>query len=267
MVAGRRSLSLFALQYDQLFQNHSTRKTKSRSLQSKGPHAFELSHAIWSNDLQPTFIVCGCSVAVVHPHFQPRISRRWLRTRSRRHGNRTMPFVPLGEEEKSWLAELIWKLRLTARNIGNPMRRVARREISLWMWHWTADGIDPQQQLVGVNAIKYNFELLPHTTHAHLAMEGGHSKLLRHEHCIPRTYFADYLIQHEFGSVAEMQMCLENYCRAVIVTKSEDARLLRDRMPDGWNWQEGHIFARYAHAQHPEGGSVLEHIQCPRGLR
>lgn len=177
--------------------------------------------------------------------------------------DRSMAFVPLGAREKRWLAELIWQLRPTARNMGDPMRRVARREISLCMWHWTADGIDQQAHLVGVNAIKYNFELLPYTTGAHLAMEAGHFSLLRHEHSVPRTYFADYLIEHEFGSVAEVQICMENYCRAVIVTKREDALLLRDRMPDGWSWQEGHVYARYAHAQRPEGGSVLDYIQHP----
>jgi len=131
------------------------------------------------------------------------------------------------------------------------------------MWHWTADGADPEDQLVGVNSIKYNFELLPYTIEAHHAMEAGHFNLLRHEHCVPRTYFADHLIQHEFATVTEMKICLERYCRAVIVTKREDVLLLRDRMPDGWNWQEGAVYARYAHAPHPLGGSVIDHIQTP----
>jgi hypothetical protein len=126
------------------------------------------------------------------------------------------------------------------------MRDVAKTAIASAMWGWTADGFDLRRNVVRHDLVKYNIELLPASADAVLSFERtGGSKDLRHEHVVPRTWLANYIVQNDL-SVDEICAYLSRCCRAVIVTKAEDSLLNpRNAMPLGWDHQTGNPFALY----------------------
>jgi hypothetical protein len=125
------------------------------------------------------------------------------------------------------------------------MRDVARREISLAMWRWTADGVNIETGIVKRDALKYNVRVHPASREAISTQVSGGGQELRHEHAVPRIFLAKRIIELDLD-VAAIQSLLKRFCRAVIVTRSEDKDLKpRNRMPNDWKWEGGDPYARY----------------------
>ena len=135
-----------------------------------------------------------------------------------------------------------------ARDQRHPMRALARREIALAMWRWTADAFDTRENLVRQDAFKYNVKVHPATRAAREVAELG-SAGLRHEHAVPRQFLADRIIELDPDPQGILGL-LEKWCKAVVVTEEEERRVLpKSGMPDGWSWETGSPYApRYEHS-------------------
>lgn len=133
------------------------------------------------------------------------------------------------------------------------MSQIARGQISTTFWYWTADAIDIKTGVVKRDAIKHDVNFLPATQSSieisKTVPRSSLKKYLVHEHTVPRMFLTDYILKNNFN-VKEIHLLLENFCRAVIVTKDEDAILkkfkLNKTMPLDWNWETGSPYARYA---------------------
>lgn len=86
----------------------------------------------------------------------------------------------------------------------------------------------------------------------------SHGKPTMFEHCIPAAVVRDELMKHrdkfignkispeEFRQATEST--LVNSGPVIIVLKEENERLSRSKMPTGWDYNSGDIFARYKQA-------------------
>lgn len=152
----------------------------------------------------------------------------------------------LADREKRYLAQFIRGLVPIARDISHPMRALARKQISMTMWRWTADAFDTAKGLVVQDAYKYNVAIHPTTDAAVLAHSNGAANL-RHEHIVPRSFLTDAILRDDMSEDAILQF-LQMFCHAAIVTASEDKLEIRPRnsMPSGWICDQGDILARYS---------------------
>jgi hypothetical protein len=153
----------------------------------------------------------------------------------------------LNKEERLFLCELVRGLVPVARDGSHSMRKIARGQISLMMWRWTADGVCLRSNVARQDAIKYDVSLLPATAKAceiALVTDRG----LRHEHVVPRIRLADRIIEENMA-VPEMYRFLLRHCAAVMVTKEEDLFLSKKTMPPNWEWDKSCIYQRYRDAQ------------------
>ena len=75
----------------------------------------------------------------------------------------------------------------------------------------------------------------------------GDTKLLRHDHAVPRKLLLDWLLNLRSPTQDSIQALLDAYCKAAVIIKSEDALLnrlgLRSKMPSDWDGKDP--WARY----------------------
>jgi acetyl-CoA acetyltransferase len=125
------------------------------------------------------------------------------------------------------------------------MRELARREVALTLWRWTADAVLSSSGAVKQDAYKYNTNVHTATKSAKAARAAG-SAGLRHEHAVPRVVLARRIVDDDLSTEAIFEL-LDKFCVAVIVTAEEDRRLRpRNEMPPDWSW--GDRYARYVHS-------------------
>ena len=165
--------------------------------------------------------------------------RRWWR----------MPYRALNESEQMPLCQLIWPWAEAGRNIGSPYHDMASQQIAELLWRWTVDGVDVETGSVERNVVKHDPDLLPITQAAldwiNQNPSLSRSKHLTHEHTVPRKMLADQMIAQNMD-INKMFELLRTFCKAVIITREEDALILpRRAMPAGWVWENGDPFARY----------------------
>ncbi len=76
---------------------------------------------------------------------------------------------------------------------------------------------------------------------------GEDEKRLVHEHAVPKKILIDMLMQHPSPTADSVRQLLQNYCKAAVITKAEDAVLnrlgLRSKMPSDWDRKDP--WARY----------------------
>lgn len=74
-----------------------------------------------------------------------------------------------------------------------------------------------------------------------------------YDHVIPVNLLVDQLLSREFAVAADVRGFLDQFYRTCWITSDEDARLnskkFRQKMPDGWSWEAGDVWARYAAAE------------------
>ena len=155
--------------------------------------------------------------------------------------------LPLTEKEQRCICDFIRMLIPIARDNTNPMCKIAKRNIALTLWNWTADAVDAVTGQIHANGNKYNVKVLRHTKAALMIRRG--EKGLRHEHVIPRSVLADEIVTCNMSAEAIFTF-LSKWCDAVIVTKKEDAGLKpKDAMPAGWTFKTGKRDQRYIDAK------------------
>lgn len=132
------------------------------------------------------------------------------------------------------------------------MRRLATYLIKLAGWRWTADAVDSASGIVILDAIKYDIRYLPHSTDAALAFAQYPRELgkkLTHEHTVPLNLLAEKVFSVETDVRTKIREIFDDYCRAAILTKEEDAKLnaagLRSEMPPDRSYGDN-ILARYS---------------------
>jgi hypothetical protein len=156
----------------------------------------------------------------------------------------TNPYRPLNATERKYLCWFIRALVPIARDSHHPMRDLARREISMTMWRWTADAYHIPTGKVKQDAFKYNPLVHAITKSAKTEFLVGSPKL-RHEHAVPRMALTKRIVEHDLDEDGIYGL-LERLCVAVIVTVREDRKLKpKDKMPSNWDWNEGHPYQRY----------------------
>ena len=78
------------------------------------------------------------------------------------------------------------------------------------------------------------------------------------EHVVPRTVICNecHIMLHDNKSLKEVAAFIQKYLKIVHITKSEKNRLdksselnLRQRMPEGWSFEDGDIFSRLYEAK------------------
>jgi hypothetical protein len=81
---------------------------------------------------------------------------------------------------------------------------------------------------------------------------GDQTKRLTHEHVIPKNMIIERLLHLPKPSANSVHQLLTVYCKGAVVTREEDSQLnklgLRSKMPDGWTWDAGDVWARYTTA-------------------
>lgn len=150
-------------------------------------------------------------------------------------------------KEKEFLAESIAKWVPIARCDAHPFRIMARREIRMLFWRWTADGVDVKTGAVMPDSLKYSekFQLFSKKASKALHSRKGR-KPLRHEHAVPRETLADHIIKQQMR-VDEIVKFLNKFCRAVVVTHREHKKLGHQRK-EAWGFKTGNAFVRYRDA-------------------
>jgi hypothetical protein len=158
------------------------------------------------------------------------------------------PYRILGMRERRYLCAFVRILVPVARDAEHPMSDLARREIALVMWRWTADAVDKSTGVVKQDAFKYNVRVHVATKNARTAAAVG-SAVLRHEHVVPRGELARRIIDRDLDENAIYDF-LDRLCIPAIVTVDEDRRLQpRNRMPVGWDWNSGDPYERYRRSE------------------
>ena len=170
---------------------------------------------------------------------------------------RKLTHRPLNVRERLHLCSFMRLLVPIARDHGHPMRKLARAQISILMWRWTADGTSLKTGAVCPDVLKYDVRQLPCTAAAGV-IAATTIKDLRHEHIVPRILLTDHIIEQDMTQRSIFKF-LTRFCKSVIVTKEEDVILSRSNMPTGWTWEEGCVYARYRIANLYE---VIENPQC-----
>ena len=152
----------------------------------------------------------------------------------------------LNRRERLYLCVFIRSLVEVAKDHQHPMRKLARAQISMTMWRWTADGACLKTNAVRPDALKYDVRQLLCTNAARNVAQTT-IKDLRHEHVVPRIMLAHRIIDEDM-SLKVIYKFLSKFCKPVIVTKNEDASFSRSCMPAEWSWAEGCEYARYRDA-------------------
>lgn len=148
----------------------------------------------------------------------------------------------LPDSIKIVLAERIHSLIPHAKNKNDPLFKFARTEIMSLLWRFTADGM--KKGYLARDAIKYKCTHIPYTQKAKAVLNSNETKGLRHEHAVPRKFIAEEIIKRNESPV-EICSFIDQYCKAVLVTKEEDSRLKpKSSMPDSWDWNDD-IYQRY----------------------
>ncbi|WP_437998934.1 hypothetical protein WMF26_02015 [Sorangium sp. So ce185] len=138
---------------------------------------------------------------------------------------------PLQDVHRQFIAEEIARLSERARDPNDRMRRVARFLIDSLLWCWTADGLDAEGNSVR-DGIKYDLRHQMHTRDAQTLWKnnGQRGTGLRHEHAVPRKALIDHLLSLPAPLSAEVVLrVLERLCFAVIVTKTQDDALTKNK--------------------------------------
>ena len=131
---------------------------------------------------------------------------------------------PLNKLEQRYICQFIRILIPIARDDHHSMRGIARWQIALAMWRWTADAVDIRSGKVRKDAFKYNVDFRRHTQGARDALAASTSaKGLRHEHMVPRSILADEIMKRDMDE-NNIYHFLCKWCHAVIVTKKEDSQ-------------------------------------------
>lgn len=72
-------------------------------------------------------------------------------------------------------------------------------------------------------------------------------RMLVHEHAVPKKLLIDLLLSLSSPTPDSVQQMFQNYCKAAVITKAEDAALnrlgLRSKMPSDWDGRDP--WARY----------------------
>jgi hypothetical protein len=80
------------------------------------------------------------------------------------------------------------------------------------------------------------------------AIQDGETQF-RRDHFFPKNIFKELLFSMNNRDPNEVRQFMEKYGEICVITIQEDARLnaagLRGRMPQGWQIEDGNIFARY----------------------
>jgi hypothetical protein len=157
-------------------------------------------------------------------------------------------YEALNADHKHAIAELMWAAREIALRIPSA-RRVMTAQIKHLAFYWTTSAFCPVRQAVVPDAVKLDTRFIRHTSAAHQLIDapGSESEGVIHEHAVPRSILAEYVID-EATSIEDIIQTFDRHCVAVLVTEDEDRRLngggFRDRMPAGWTWS-GDPFMRY----------------------
>ena len=77
---------------------------------------------------------------------------------------------PLNKLEQRYICQFIRILIPIARDDHHSMRGIARWQIALAMWRWTADAVDIRSGKVRKDAFKYNVDFRRHTQGARDAL-------------------------------------------------------------------------------------------------
>lgn len=195
-----------------------------------------------------------CVVAPEIASMATRVSQKESRRTGREIG-------PLRQAHRQELAELIWGAVQVAKR-APALTRVAISQIKHLSWRWTADGFSASRGEIVPDALKYDFDHQHHTARA-MAEAGQHrsrrSKVLRHEHAVPRRVLAREALK--CASPDEIEVLFAKHCVAVLVTLEEDGLLnqFRSEMPEGWA-RGGDSFARYSHER------VNLPVRPPKGI-
>ncbi|HEX8397416.1 MAG TPA: hypothetical protein VF644_08315 [Pyrinomonadaceae bacterium] len=154
----------------------------------------------------------------------------------------------LNYQEREYFCKFIKILMPFAQDLKHPMSKLAKEQISTTMWYWTADAVELSTGVVKRDAIKYDINFIPATEKAIIFAKQKIWSELRHEHVVPRIALTNYILENDL-SIEEIHSFLTRFCRAVIVTKEEDAILksfnLNKTMPSDWCWKTGSPYARY----------------------
>jgi hypothetical protein len=138
------------------------------------------------------------------------------------------------------------------------MTDLAREQIAVTMWRWTADAVDTEKRVVKKDAYKYDFDIHAATKSAKATKT---KKGLRHEHAVPRMVLARLIIDLDLP-VDGIFKLLDRLCVAVVVTRAEDLKLKpRNKMPDGWKWENGDPYERYKFS------GIFDELEFPNGSR
>lgn len=157
-------------------------------------------------------------------------------------------FRPLRAKERRYLSTFIRTLVPVVRDAEHPMRELARKEIALTMWRWTADGFHIPSRVVKQDAFKYNVHIHTATKNAKAAAAAG-SANLRHEHAVPRMELTRYIVKHNMDEEGIFRV-LERLCVAVIVTADEERKVRpKNTMPPSWDWLTGNPYERYVYSR------------------
>ncbi len=178
-----------------------------------------------------------------------RAARRSARASLTLHRERRtlMAYRPLNAIERRYLCSFIRALVPVARDSSHPMRELARKQIALTLWRWTADAVRTDTGIVKQDAHKYNTTVHAATRDA-IADSASGGAGLRHEHVVPRIVLADQIITLDLQE-NDIFVLLTRFCVAAIVTVAEDRRLRpKNAMPSGWSWNGGDPYARYAYS-------------------
>ena len=74
--------------------------------------------------------------------------------------------------------------------------------------------------------------------------------MLVHEHAVPKKLLIDLLLNLPSPTTDSVEQMFQNYCKAAVITRAEDAALnrlgLRSKMPSDWDGRDP--WARYKDA-------------------
>lgn len=160
----------------------------------------------------------------------------------------TKKYKPLNKKHRAALLHLI-SVACKIFESDKSMRSAAERIIKLACWRWTADAVDPMDDSVKRDAIKFDPQHLLYSKKAaaHFSRQNP-KKYLTHEHAVPLKCLAERILELGSEEAPTIQKLMARYCRATLITREENGILNRSgykqKMPDGWKWRDS-PFARY----------------------
>lgn len=154
---------------------------------------------------------------------------------------------PLNEVVKKALVEMLFSFSTIAADATNPIKEIAKKFMKEMMWRWTADCLVDGK--IWVDRIKTVTKYVPSTQAAirKMAVSVEPTKEVTHEHVVPSGFLVAHIIGSKLNRLQIMDL-MQNYCKAVIVTKDEDGLLraagLNSVMPKGWKFGDD-CYERY----------------------